>query len=97
MNPAIDYLVRKDLAKDTLKIPCSIFLFNKDDLSKLVLTITEEFNKTDFYSVKHWYVELCSSEQALPPMTEFRIKKNNFFTNEKIRTGLIVIIIFLIC
>lgn len=84
MNPASEYLIRKNIAKELLQIPCSLFLFHKEDLSKLVITISEEFKKSEYYSVKHWNLECCSSSQALPPMTEFRVVKNKIFSDERV-------------
>lgn len=79
MTPAIEYLVRTDLIKEWLVIPCSLFLYNGDDHKKMVVTICEEFKPSDHYSIRHWQLEQCSHEQALPFMTECRIDKKEIF------------------
>ena len=80
MTPALEYLIRTDLIKEWLTVPCSLFL-HKDDSRKVVVTIAEEFKPSDYYSVKHWQIGLCSSEQALPFMEEFRIFKGSVFSH----------------
>lgn len=82
MTPAYEYLVRKEIAKGLLQIPCSLFLYHRYDLKGIVVTINEEFKKNDFYSVKHWMLHLCSSDKVLPPMAEFRVSKSEIFTDK---------------
>ena len=83
MNLAIDYLIRTNLIKGWLDIPVSLFL-NKRNGNKFVLTISEEFKKSDFYSVKHWNIENCSEEQSLPSMISFSIPKSEIFSSPAI-------------
>lgn len=80
MTPAIEYLIRTELIKEWLAIPCSLFLWD-NERRKVVVTIGEEFKPSDHYSVKHWQVGLCSSEQALPFMSEYRVSKAAVFTH----------------
>ena len=84
MNLAIEYLIRKNLIKNWLNIPCSLFLFNKEIGRRLVITISEEFKKSDYYSVKYWHIDDCSKEQSLPPMNESQILKSELFTSPAI-------------
>ncbi len=81
MNPAIEYVLRTNLIKDWFAIPCSLFLNDSNDYQKIVITIAEEFKPSDFYSVKHWFLEQCSCEQVLPFMNEYRIHKDTIFAN----------------
>lgn len=84
MNPAIDYLTRTDCIKNMMIVPCSLFLNNRNDDQNLVITISEEFNRSEFYSVKHWHISTCSQEQVLPCMDEYRISKDSLFTDEHV-------------
>lgn len=84
MTPAIEYLVRNDLVKDWLCLPCSIFLTENKTNKKIVITISEEFKQSDFYSVKHWNIEECTKEQVLPGMVDFRIPKKELFVHPSI-------------
>jgi len=81
MTPAIEYLIRTDLIKEWLVVPCSIFLCNRSDYQKVVVTIAEEFKPSDHYSVKHWHLNRCSEEQALPFMDECRVSKDLVFNH----------------
>ena len=82
MTPAIEYLIRTDLIKEWLVVPSSLFLCeNGNDYRKVVVTICEEFKPSDHYSVKHWHLNQCSKEQALPFMTECRVEKSNVFNH----------------
>ena len=81
MNLAIDYLIRTNLIKDWLVIPCSLFLQHKDNDQKLVLTINEEFKKSNYFSIKYWRLFNCTQEQSLPPMEECRVLKDEIFFN----------------
>ena len=82
MNLAIDYLTRTNLIKEWFDIPISLFL-NKND-NKLVLTISEEFKKSDYYSVKHWDITNCTKEQSLPSMISFSVAKSEIFSSSAI-------------
>lgn len=79
MTPALDYLIRNDLIKEWLAIPCSLCLHENASSNKVVVTINEEFKPSNHYSVKHWQIGLCSQEQALPSMTEYRVAKDDLF------------------
>jgi hypothetical protein len=79
MTPAIEYLIRTNLIKDWFVAPCSLFLHVNSECKKIVITICEEFNPSDYYSVKHWNISNCSKEQALPFMNEYRVPKNKVF------------------
>jgi hypothetical protein len=82
MTPALEYLIRTELIKEWLTVPCSLFLLHdEDDQKKMVVTINEEFKPSNHYSVKHWKIGLCSPEQALPFMNEFRIAKDMVFNH----------------
>jgi hypothetical protein len=82
MTPAIEYLIRTDLIKEWLVIPCSLFLYtNGDNYQKVIITICEELNKTNNYSVKHWHLNRCSNEQALPFMMEYSVPKDLIFNH----------------
>lgn len=83
MTPAIEYLVRTEVIRGWLTIPCSLFLFKKENNKKVVVSIDEEFKVSSFYSVKYWEIEKCSNEQHLPFMTEQRILKNSIFEYSK--------------
>ncbi len=80
MTPAIEYLIRTDLIKELITIPCSLFLTN----SNIVITIEEEFKSSNYYSVKHWQIYQCSKEQALPFMNEFKVLKSLIFQHDGI-------------
>jgi hypothetical protein len=84
MTPALEYLIRSGLIRQWFSLPCSLFLFQKETFSKLVITINEEFKPSDFYSVKHWHVDLCEPESALPAMTEYRVPKDRVFDDSAI-------------
>jgi hypothetical protein len=81
MTPAIEYLIRTGLIRDWLVIPCSLFLYENETFRKKVVTVGEEFKPSRFYSVKHWNVGECSPEQALPSMTEYRVRKEELFSH----------------
>lgn len=82
MTPAIEYVIRKNIVKDWLSIPCSLFLTNKNNNEKIVITISDEFEKSNFFSVKHWNLETCTKDQALPGMLEFRVPKEDVFSSK---------------
>lgn len=79
MNPAIDYLIRTNLIKNWFELPCSIFLYEKTTNNKIVLTINEEFTKSNFFSIKKWNIGCCKKEHVLPDMTECRVLKEQIF------------------
>jgi hypothetical protein len=82
MTPAIEYFVRTNLIKEWFVLPTSLFLFEKsDNYRKVVVTINNELDSKDYYSVKKWQLDLCSSEQALPFMTESRVLKGEIFSH----------------
>jgi hypothetical protein len=81
MTPALEYLIRTDLIKEWLTVPCSLFLHFRGDARKVVVTIAEEFKPSDHYSVKHWQIGVSTPEQALPFMEEYRVFKGEVFTN----------------
>lgn len=82
MTPALEYLIRTDLIKDWFKPPCSLLLYN-DSLysSKFVITISEEFKPSKFYSVKHWLISDCTKDQVLPSMIEHLVPKEQIFSH----------------
>ena len=84
MNPAFEYILRNDILKELLPIPCSLFLFHNYDLKCMVMTISEEFKANNCYSVKHWHLNRCNSEIALPPISEFHVQKSKIFTDEAV-------------
>jgi hypothetical protein len=84
MTPAIEYLIRTDCIKKMMLIPCSLFLNGKNNEQKLVITISEEFNRSKFFSIKHWQISTCSKEQVLPCMTEYRVLKTSLFTDKNV-------------
>lgn len=84
MTPALEYLIRTDLVKEWLTIPCSLFLYEEESFRKKVVTVSEEFKPSGFYSVKHWNVADCSPEQALPHMDEFRVPKERLFSDQAV-------------
>jgi hypothetical protein len=81
MTPAIDYLITNNLIKEWLIVPCSLFLYQKNDFNKIVLTINEEFNASNYYSVKHWNLSSCSQDHVLPSMHEYRVLKKEIFNH----------------
>ncbi len=84
MTPAIEYAIRKNIVKDWFSIPCSLFLSNKSNENKVVITISEEFKKSNHFSVKHWNLETCTKDQALPGMLEFRVPKEEVFHSNSV-------------
>lgn len=82
MTPAIEYLIRTDLIKELLVIPCSLFLTSNN--KNIVVTIEEEFKNSNFYSIKHWQISSCYKEQALPFMEEFKVLKKDIFQHKGI-------------
>jgi hypothetical protein len=84
MTPALEYAIRKNIVKDLLVIPCSLFLKNNCNDKKIVITIDEEFKKSNHFSVKHWNLESCTKDQALPGMIEFRVPKEEIFYNKSV-------------
>jgi hypothetical protein len=78
MTPALNYLIRTNLIKDWFSPPCSLFLY-KENYEKFVITISEEFKPSSKFSVKHWRVGQCNSEQALPSMNEFCVPKDMIY------------------
>jgi len=67
MNLAIEYLIRSGAARSLFDTPCSLYIVGRYEADKIAITIDKG------YTVRHWMLDLCSGEQALPPMTEFRV------------------------
>lgn len=78
MTPALEYLIRSDLIRQWFSAPCSLFL-TRSSGDKLVVTISEEFKPSDKFSVKHWNLATCVSDQVLPSMTEYSVPKKEIF------------------
>lgn len=83
MNLAIEYLTRTNLIKDWLEIPISLFLYNKEIKEKVVITINEELEKSDYYCVKKWKIDDCD-HCSLPPIIESRVLKKDLYTSPNI-------------
>jgi len=67
MNLAIEYLIRSGAARSLFDTPCSLYIVGRYEADKIAITIDKG------YTVRHWMLDLCSEEQALPPMSEFRV------------------------
>mgnify|MGYP006908259799 CR=1 FL=1 len=74
MNLAFEYLLRHDLTKQFLKLPCSIFMAKSakrpQKQSRIAVSI---FERDDRYSIKRWDLTECEKDQALPPMEEIYV------------------------
>ncbi len=84
MHLAIEYLVRKGLIRQWMKVPCSLFTIEQGTFNKVAITINEEFKPSQFYCVKHWHVSACSRSQMLPSFSEFRVPKSDVFSHESV-------------
>lgn len=85
MTPALDYLINSEIIRNWIELPCSLFLQNREmPEQRLIITIDEEFKKSNYYSVKHWKINECTDEQALPPMNEYRVLKKQVFKNKSV-------------
>lgn len=84
MTPAFEYLIRKELIKTWFELPWSLYLTEYSTGEKLVVTIEEEFQQSDHYSVKHWQISKCLAENYLPNIQENRVKKDKIFSNPNV-------------
>jgi hypothetical protein len=81
---ATEYLLRNNRLQNLLKLPCSIFLTNKEDGSKLILSIHKIYGDLGNVIIRHW--NLCEDNVNfdLPPNVEFKIKKEEIFTSKNV-------------
>lgn len=84
MTPATEYLLRTNSVRNWFETPCSLFLTERQNRSVIVVSISDEFKPSDFYSVKHWKIGTCQKDQALPSMEEHRVKKTELFQSPKV-------------
>lgn len=74
---AIEYFTRKGITRDWLTVPCALFVSSGGE--KFIITICEEFKPSEYFAVKHWQIEQCTSKQAIPPFVEYRVPKSEVF------------------
>lgn len=79
MNLAIEYLARSAVVKQAFKAPISLYLNHKK--FKLVITIRDELPSSNYYTVNHWNLSNCNSNQVLPSISEFRVPKEKLFSH----------------
>ncbi len=65
MNPAHEFLIRVDLAKNLITIPCCLCLERNKE--KIVITISKD---PEGYRVQRWDIEKAKPFCALPPMDD---------------------------
>src|SRR5690348_1351440 len=84
MYLALEYLIRTNIVREWLEVPCSLFVTERATFNKKVVTICEEFKPSVFYSVKHWHIHSCKKHQALPSFAEFRVPKSEVFSHQAV-------------
>lgn len=85
MNPAIEYLVRNNIAKDALQFPCSLFLNHLESKNdKMIITITwHKFSKS--YLIRHWTINRYNRCDLLPNFVEYSCSnKSDLFVSDKV-------------
>lgn len=72
MNLGTEYLVRSDLIKKFLNLPCSIFVKSNED--RVVVTINKSNNKENTCCVRNWFISSCEENQPIPNMKEYMVE-----------------------
>lgn len=80
MHLAIEYALRTESLKSSIKFPLSIMLEHKKLDDKIVIVISD---KNELYCVKQWYVSRYTG-QYLPSFKEFYVAKNELYNNDNI-------------
>lgn len=81
MNLAIEYIQRTKLSQQMLRLPCSLFLTQVFDQSRMVVTIQNCYGKPEELLVKHWRLDRITKDRILPPVEEFIVNRVDMFTS----------------
>jgi hypothetical protein len=80
LNLATEYLIRHGIARDGLRLPCSVFTFHYLTYDKVVVTVDPS---DKFYKVRRWYLNKAKSTEEMPPHEEsVLIDKEALFTSD---------------
>ncbi len=83
MNPATEYLLRRDCIRASFRVPVSLF-FQDEIQRKMVVTIKHEFPESDHYVVNQWHISECRANHVLPSISEFRILRSDVFSHQSV-------------
>ena len=81
MNFALEYLLRTNLIKNIFDLPCSLFM-EQGRSNILVITI---YKRDLGYLIKHWHINDCAVNQALPSFTEFLVPEEKIANTIKVK------------
>jgi hypothetical protein len=81
MNLAIEYIQRTRLSQQLLKLPCSLFLTNVFDQTRIAVTLQNCYGKPDEVWVKHWRLDRVVKDKVLPPIDEFVVNRPSLFAS----------------
>jgi hypothetical protein len=84
MNLAVEYVLRRGIAKDALELPCSLFLTNiKDEYKRIIVTISW-ISALNRCNVKQWEVSECYMGNLYPKYRDTMVEKSGLFSSEAV-------------